>query len=53
MLLEWVLSIGIGRHPGSEICGQPPHISVEFPNVGGWPSQGDFAVDPQAHFPCC
>ena len=47
----WMLHIGRARHPGpgprDSIPGQ---LSIEFINVGGWLTSGDFAMDSFAQF---
>ena len=49
-LLIWMLSIGRARHPGPGTPCFPPGFSIEFPNVGGWLSRGDLALESSAHF---
>ena len=41
-LVLWYLWIGRAKHPGP---GSPCHLAIEFFNVGGWLTHGDFALE--------
>ena len=45
----WMLRIGEARHPGPR-SPPPKSFSIEFANIGGWLSNGDYALDTQADF---
>ena len=50
-VLLWVLYIGRARHPGpGPRVFTPGQLSVEFADVGGWLTSGDFALDSCAQF---
>ena len=50
-VLLWVLYIGRARHPGpGPRVFTPGQLSIEFPNVGGWLTSGDLALDSCAQF---
>ena len=50
-VLLWVLYIGGARHPGpGPRFSTPGQLSIEFANVGGWLTSGDFALDSCAQF---
>ena len=50
-VLSWVLHIGRARHPGlGPRFFTPGQLSIEFANVGGWLTSGDFALDSCAQF---
>ena len=42
-LILWHLWIGRARHPGPPSL--PRHVGDEFLNLGGWLTQGDFALE--------
>ena len=47
-LVFWHLWIGRARHPGPS--SNSPHLGVEVPNVGGWLTHGDLALDTDVDF---
>ena len=47
-LIFWHLWIGRARHPGAPFL--PRHVGVEFLNVGGWLTHGDFALEAGVDF---